>query len=159
LKQPHQFVPVCHSNSQPCDVYSKSLTNKTALRCESCAITFHENSCREQVRDCTRFKVPKSIPLGSKVSSLANLTGSGHTKLQSSHSAAAGGGGGGTLTTFNSNSSSGGGGSSSLYYSVSSSPAILLCLEELIEYHLQFLRRLMQRQRQESIVLTIEDIM
>jgi hypothetical protein len=68
-------------------------------------------------------------------------------------------GDGGTLTTFNSNSSSGGGGSSSLYYSVSSSPAILLCLEELIEYHLQFLRRLRQRQRQESIVLTIEDIM
>nr|CAH0107046.1 unnamed protein product [Daphnia galeata] len=60
LKQPHQFVPVCHSNSQPCDVCSKSLTNKAALRCESCAITFHENSCRDQVRDCTRFKVPKS---------------------------------------------------------------------------------------------------
>lgn len=124
MKQPHQFVPVCHSNSQPCDVCSKSLTNKAALRCESCAITVHENSCRDQVSDCTRFKVPKSIPLGSKVSSLANLTGSGHTKLQSSHSAAAGGGGGGTLTTFNSNSSSsGGGGSSSLYYSVSSSSA------------------------------------
>ena len=35
LKNPHQFVPVCHSNSQPCDVCSKSLTNKAALRCES----------------------------------------------------------------------------------------------------------------------------
>lgn len=35
VKQPHQFVPVCHSNSQPCDVCSKSLTNKAALRCES----------------------------------------------------------------------------------------------------------------------------
>ena len=28
--------------------------------------------------------------------------------------------------------------------------------EELIEYHLQFLRRLRQRQRQKSIVLTID---
>jgi hypothetical protein len=28
--------------------------------------------------------------------------------------------------------------------------------EELIDYHLQFLRRLRQRQRQESIVLTID---
>lgn len=37
-----------------------------------CAITVHENSCRDQVNDCTRFKVPKSVPLGSKVS-LANL--------------------------------------------------------------------------------------
>ena len=35
MKQPHQFVSVCHSNSQPCDVCSKSLTNKAALRCES----------------------------------------------------------------------------------------------------------------------------
>ncbi|KAI9556440.1 hypothetical protein GHT06_016228 [Daphnia sinensis] len=120
LKQPHQFVPVCHSNSQPCDVCSKSLTNKAALRCESCAITVHENSCRDQVNDCTRFKVPKSIPLGSKVSSLANLTGTGHTKLQSSHSSVGVGAGGGPLTAFNSNSSST---SSSLYYSASSSSA------------------------------------
>ncbi|XP_059350946.1 LOW QUALITY PROTEIN: rho guanine nucleotide exchange factor 28-like [Daphnia carinata] len=118
LKQPHQFVPVCHSNSQPCDVCSKSLTNKAALRCESCAITVHENSCRDQVTDCTRFKVPKSIPLGSKVSSLANLTGTGHTKLQSSHSSVGVGGGGGPLTAFNSSSTS-----SSLYYSASSSSA------------------------------------
>jgi A-kinase anchor protein 13 len=36
---------------------------------------------------------------------------------------------------------------------------IFPCLEELIEYHLQFLRRLRQRQRQESIVSTIEDIL
>ncbi|XP_046439532.1 A-kinase anchor protein 13-like isoform X4 [Daphnia pulex] len=114
LKQPHQFVPVCHSNSQPCDVCSKSLTNKAALRCESCAITVHENSCRDQVSDCTRFKVPKSIPLGSKVSSLANLTGAGHAKLQSSHSAV------GAAAFTASNASSAG---SSLYYSVSSSSA------------------------------------
>ncbi|XP_046639411.1 rho guanine nucleotide exchange factor 28-like [Daphnia pulicaria] len=114
LKQPHQFVPVCHSNSQPCDVCSKSLTNKAALRCESCAITVHENSCRDQVSDCTRFKVPKNIPLGSKVSSLANLTGAGHAKLQSSHSAV------GAAAFTASNPSSAG---SSLYYSVSSSSA------------------------------------
>ncbi len=113
MKQPHQFVPVCHSNSQPCDVCSKSLTNKAALRCESCAITVHENSCRDQVSDCTRFKVPKSIPLGSKVSSLANLTGAGHTKLQSSHSAV-----GAAFTASNASSAG-----SSLYYSVSSSSA------------------------------------
>ncbi|XP_045031309.1 rho guanine nucleotide exchange factor 28 isoform X5 [Daphnia magna] len=122
LKQPHQFVPVCHSNSQPCDVCSKSLTNKAALRCESCAITVHENSCRDQVNDCTRFKVPKSIPLGSKVSSLANLTGTGHAKLQSSHSSVGVGApaaAAGPLTAFNSNSSSTS--SSSLYYSASSS--------------------------------------
>lgn len=121
MKQPHQFVPVCHSNSQPCDVCSKSLTNKAALRCESCAITVHENSCRDQVNDCTRFKVPKSIPLGSKVSSLANLTGTGHAKLQSSHSSVGVGApaAAGPLTAFNSNSSSTS--SSSLYYSASSS--------------------------------------
>lgn len=114
MKQPHQFVPVCHSNSQPCDVCSKSLTNKAALRCESCAITVHENSCRDQVSDCTRFKVPKNIPLGWKVSSLANLTGAGHAKLQSSHSAV------GAAAFTASNPSSAG---SSLYYSVSSSSA------------------------------------
>lgn len=80
VKQPHQFVPVCHSNSQPCDVCSKSLTNKAALRCESCAITVHENSCRDQASDCTRFKVPKSVPpLGSRVS-LASLSIAGSAK-------------------------------------------------------------------------------
>lgn len=36
---------------------------------------------------------------------------------------------------------------------------IFPCLEELIDYHLQFLRRLRQRQRQEAIVSTIEDIL
>lgn len=36
---------------------------------------------------------------------------------------------------------------------------IFPCLEELIEYHLNFLRRLRHRQRQEPIVATIEDIL
>ena len=36
---------------------------------------------------------------------------------------------------------------------------IFPCLEELIEYHLQFLRRLRHRQRQEAVVSTIEDIL
>ena len=36
---------------------------------------------------------------------------------------------------------------------------IFPCLEELLEYHLHFLRRLRQRQRQEPIVRTIEDIL
>ena len=103
LKQPHQFVPVCHSNSQPCDVCSKSLTNKAALRCESCAITVHENSCRDQVNDCTRFKVPKSVPLGSKVSSLASLTSAG--KLQSSHPITGSTGGSGSAAAATTNSS------------------------------------------------------
>ena len=36
---------------------------------------------------------------------------------------------------------------------------IFPCLEELLDYHLQFLRRLRQRQRQDPIVSTIEDIL
>lgn len=36
---------------------------------------------------------------------------------------------------------------------------IFPCLEELLEYHLQFLRRLRHRQRQEAVVATIEDIL
>ena len=36
---------------------------------------------------------------------------------------------------------------------------IFPCLEELLDYHLHFLRRLRQRQRQEPVVRTIEDIL
>jgi len=47
---------------------------------EGCAITVHENSCRDQASDCTRFKVPKSVPpLGSRVS-LASLSIAGSAK-------------------------------------------------------------------------------
>ncbi|GAB6032395.1 hypothetical protein CHUAL_011033 [Chamberlinius hualienensis] len=54
----HQFVSVCCSNSIVCNVCNKSMANKPALRCENCMVNVHENSCRDQISDCIRFRGP-----------------------------------------------------------------------------------------------------
>ncbi|KAK2718344.1 hypothetical protein QYM36_005602 [Artemia franciscana] len=60
----HHFVSVSHSNSQivTCDVCTKALNNKSALHCDNCLVNVHEN-CREQVADCSKFKIPKASNL------------------------------------------------------------------------------------------------
>ncbi|KAK7075659.1 hypothetical protein SK128_020840, partial [Halocaridina rubra] len=58
-KSSHQFVAVCYSNSATCDVCSKPMTNKPALRCETCQVCVHENSCKDQISDCSKLKNPK----------------------------------------------------------------------------------------------------
>ncbi|CAL4065020.1 unnamed protein product, partial [Meganyctiphanes norvegica] len=60
-KNSHQFVGVCYSNSATCDVCSKPMTNKPALRCETCQVCVHENSCKDQISDCSKLKNPKVI--------------------------------------------------------------------------------------------------
>ncbi|KAK4317789.1 hypothetical protein Pmani_011187 [Petrolisthes manimaculis] len=60
-KSSHHFVAVCYSNSATCDVCSKPMTNKPALRCESCQVCVHEHSCKDQISDCSKLKNPKVI--------------------------------------------------------------------------------------------------
>ncbi|MPC19590.1 hypothetical protein E2C01_012509 [Portunus trituberculatus] len=83
-KSSHHFVAVCYSNSATCDVCSKPMTNKPALR--SCQVCVHENSCKDQISDCSKLKNPKVIQkpgtaatLGTttKSSSLGSYAGSG----------------------------------------------------------------------------------
>uniref|UniRef100_A0A0N7ZAJ6 Phorbol-ester/DAG-type domain-containing protein n=1 Tax=Scylla olivacea TaxID=85551 RepID=A0A0N7ZAJ6_SCYOL len=85
-KSSHHFVAVCYSNSATCDVCSKPMTNKPALRCETCQVCVHENSCKDQISDCSKLKNPKVIQkpgtaatLGTttKSSSLGSYAGSG----------------------------------------------------------------------------------
>ncbi|KAK2146186.1 hypothetical protein LSH36_626g05027 [Paralvinella palmiformis] len=52
----HQFVGVCFSNSTPCDVCSKSMSNKLALQCENCMVNVHENSCKDQIATCAKYR-------------------------------------------------------------------------------------------------------
>ncbi|KAK9496508.1 hypothetical protein O3M35_013205 [Rhynocoris fuscipes] len=51
-KATHQWVSVCYGNSQFCDVCSKSLTNKPSVYCDFCAVTVHQNSCKDNIADC-----------------------------------------------------------------------------------------------------------
>ncbi|XP_064618517.1 A-kinase anchor protein 13-like isoform X3 [Lineus longissimus] len=52
----HQYVSVSFSNSTSCDVCGKSMANKAALQCENCLVNVHENTCRDQISACTKFK-------------------------------------------------------------------------------------------------------
>ncbi|XP_074651891.1 uncharacterized protein LOC141906481 isoform X3 [Tubulanus polymorphus] len=52
----HQFVSVSFSNSTNCDVCSKSMANKSALRCANCLVNVHESSCKDQIAPCTKFR-------------------------------------------------------------------------------------------------------
>ncbi|XP_042880483.1 uncharacterized protein LOC122258545 [Penaeus japonicus] len=69
-KSSHQFVSVCYSNSATCDVCSKPMTNKPALRCETCQVCVHENSCKDQISDCSKLKNPKHIQLAAGLTTL-----------------------------------------------------------------------------------------
>jgi hypothetical protein len=59
LKTTHQFVQVSVSNSKACDVCNKSMANKAALQCENCMVNVHENSCKDQIAPCARYRHPK----------------------------------------------------------------------------------------------------
>ncbi|XP_039278315.1 A-kinase anchor protein 13 isoform X2 [Nilaparvata lugens] len=61
-KQSHQWVSVCYGSSHLCDWCSKPLTNKPALYCENCAVTVHQNSCKEHVAECSKSKGGKNTP-------------------------------------------------------------------------------------------------
>ncbi|XP_064103577.1 rho guanine nucleotide exchange factor 18-like isoform X9 [Macrobrachium nipponense] len=69
-KSSHHFVAVCYSNSATCDVCSKPMTNKPALRCETCQVCVHENSCKDQISDCSKLKNPKHIQLAAGLTTL-----------------------------------------------------------------------------------------
>ncbi|XP_059486689.1 rho guanine nucleotide exchange factor 18-like isoform X3 [Neocloeon triangulifer] len=59
-KTVHQWVAVSYGSPHGCDWCSKVLTNKPALYCESCAVTVHQNSCMDQIGECTKTKTTKS---------------------------------------------------------------------------------------------------
>ncbi|XP_074605535.1 rho guanine nucleotide exchange factor 18 cysts isoform X11 [Brevipalpus obovatus] len=58
-KSPHQFVSVSFSIPALCDVCKKSLSNKTAIKCENCMVTVHDSSCKDQILDCNKFRLAK----------------------------------------------------------------------------------------------------
>ncbi|XP_061172276.1 A-kinase anchor protein 13-like isoform X3 [Saccostrea echinata] len=70
----HNFVSVSFSNSTSCDVCSKSMANKAALRCENCSINVHENSCKEQSPHCDKNRHTIRVPQrGPETGSMTNL--------------------------------------------------------------------------------------
>lgn len=70
----HHFVAVSVSNSTSCDVCSKSMANKSALRCENCSINVHENSCKEQSPICDKHRQNIRVPQRSQeTGSMTNL--------------------------------------------------------------------------------------
>ncbi|XP_026811955.1 rho guanine nucleotide exchange factor 18 isoform X3 [Rhopalosiphum maidis] len=57
----HSWMSPPYSNfEQSCDWCAKPLENKPALSCESCLITVHQNSCKDQVSECVKQKYGKS---------------------------------------------------------------------------------------------------
>ncbi|GFS73437.1 rho guanine nucleotide exchange factor 28 [Nephila pilipes] len=56
----HQFVSICYSTAATCDVCSRGLANKSALKCENCSVTVHESSCKDHVPHCIQPKVASS---------------------------------------------------------------------------------------------------
>lgn len=70
----HHFVAFSVSNSTSCDVCSKSMANKSALRCENCLINVHENSCKEQSPFCDKHRQNIRVPQRSQeTGSMTNL--------------------------------------------------------------------------------------
>ncbi|KAG8189087.1 hypothetical protein JTE90_028633 [Oedothorax gibbosus] len=56
----HQFVSICFSTAATCDVCSRGLANKSALKCENCSVTVHDSSCKDHVPHCIQTKVAPS---------------------------------------------------------------------------------------------------
>ncbi|GFR03629.1 a-kinase anchor protein 13 [Trichonephila clavata] len=56
----HQFVSICYSTAATCDVCSRGLANKSALKCENCSVTVHDSSCKDHVPHCIQSKVASS---------------------------------------------------------------------------------------------------
>ncbi|XP_045465556.1 rho guanine nucleotide exchange factor 18 isoform X4 [Harmonia axyridis] len=59
-KKLHQWVSACYGSSQVCDSCNKELSNKPALYCECCGTTVHQNSCKDNILECTKPKGMKS---------------------------------------------------------------------------------------------------
>ncbi|CAG9862692.1 unnamed protein product [Phyllotreta striolata] len=59
-KLPHQWVSGSYGNSHTCDFCTKSLSNKPALYCESCGMTVHQNTCKDNIQECVKIKNVKS---------------------------------------------------------------------------------------------------
>ncbi|XP_050541691.1 rho guanine nucleotide exchange factor 18 isoform X2 [Daktulosphaira vitifoliae] len=57
----HSWISPPYSNfDQSCGWCAKPLENKPALSCESCLVTVHQNSCKDQVSECVKQKYGKS---------------------------------------------------------------------------------------------------
>ncbi|XP_055943424.1 A-kinase anchor protein 13-like isoform X5 [Argiope bruennichi] len=56
----HHFVSICYSTAATCDVCSRGLANKSALKCENCSVTVHDSSCKDHVPHCIQSKVPST---------------------------------------------------------------------------------------------------
>ncbi|XP_044744401.1 rho guanine nucleotide exchange factor 18 isoform X3 [Coccinella septempunctata] len=59
-KKLHQWVSACYGSSQVCDSCNKELSNKPALYCECCGTTVHQNTCKDNIVECTKPKGMKS---------------------------------------------------------------------------------------------------
>ncbi|XP_063922185.1 A-kinase anchor protein 13 isoform X3 [Zophobas morio] len=58
-KNTHQWVSACYGSSQVCNVCNKALNSKPALCCECCGKTVHQNVCKDNVIECTKYKGTK----------------------------------------------------------------------------------------------------
>ncbi|XP_049832574.1 rho guanine nucleotide exchange factor 18 isoform X3 [Schistocerca gregaria] len=92
-KVPHQWVSACYGSAHACDWCSKPVTNKPALYCENCMTTVHQNSCKDQIQDCSKPKISKNsgkgtaFPAVMSTSKLSgNKRGSSSTQSQNHHS-------------------------------------------------------------------------
>ncbi|XP_035225272.1 A-kinase anchor protein 13-like isoform X2 [Stegodyphus dumicola] len=74
----HQFVSICYSTAATCDVCSRGLANKSALKCENCSVTIHESSCKDHVPNCIQQKVQPPQDMNSSL-----LTPSGSIRYPS----------------------------------------------------------------------------
>ncbi|XP_071037768.1 A-kinase anchor protein 13 isoform X2 [Parasteatoda tepidariorum] len=73
----HHFVSICYSTAATCDVCSRALANKSALKCENCSVTVHDSSCKDHVPHCVQ---PKISPAPDKDSNSSHLTPSGSVR-------------------------------------------------------------------------------
>ncbi|GIY04242.1 hypothetical protein CDAR_253691 [Caerostris darwini] len=77
----HQFVSICFSTAATCDVCSRGLANKSALKCENCSVTVHDSSCKDHVPHCIQSKVVSSTT--DKESNTSLLIPSGSVRYPS----------------------------------------------------------------------------
>ncbi|KAL5005519.1 hypothetical protein ScPMuIL_018975, partial [Solemya velum] len=77
-KSHHQFLSISFSNNTLCDVCHKHLANKLALHCKNCLLNVHENSCKDQISPCNKFKPDKAdkgpLPRGDGTNGNQNLS-------------------------------------------------------------------------------------
>ncbi|GIY69505.1 a-kinase anchor protein 13 [Caerostris extrusa] len=69
------------STAATCDVCSRGLANKSALKCENCSVTVHDSSCKDHVPHCIQSKVVSSTT--DKESNTSLLIPSGSVRYPS----------------------------------------------------------------------------